>query len=170
MFSLLFQEFFFFSIQELLRNTTRIFLCTEKKCPKLFHELDSVFFHESSNLYLNFLPVHYLRFQKTMYEVNKHFIFKPKKLGHFSSNPRFHYFHIHLCRVHQMLQFWCKLLRFKQLCLLVRKPSVLISRCTAKETARHVLMVRDSERREECVAGIAMENSITRVDGVNRRR
>jgi hypothetical protein len=31
-------------------------------------------------------------------------------------------------------------------------------------------IVRDSERREECVAEIAMENSITRVDGVNRRR
>ncbi|MCH84982.1 hypothetical protein A2U01_0005821 [Trifolium medium] len=31
-------------------------------------------------------------------------------------------------------------------------------------------MVRDSERGEECVAEIVMENSITRVDGVNRRR
>lgn len=53
--------FFLFGIQELLRDTTSIVLCTDKKRPKLLHKLHSVFLHKSSKRNLNFLPIHYLQ-------------------------------------------------------------------------------------------------------------
>lgn len=44
--------------------------------------------------------IRYLSIKQTVYKIDQHFIFKTKKLGDSSRNPRFHNIHLHFGYIH----------------------------------------------------------------------